>query len=1132
MKKSVSLLLFVLGGALINANAALPPGAEVSPADNLVEENGVMVAKERVKLSVPVPEGTSSIVILGTAGSGLGLTADLTWKNGADSLRLPFRVGNDGGDDQFIGFAGGKRLFIRPNLYYYATAARKSALVYRWADLPAASSTPLKIEIRGGDDNAEVWLNGRVIGDFTGRKGFVSQIDFNLDLGATIKDIVFQQKAPASRYLPLTVENFARPANWEEVMGTMSVPDAMSDAKLSVNPGMNTLDGIPVEVAGRNVNLSHMGFLACPSDDGSSSFWRRSTLDGLPEACIISVPLDTYASAYILCAASEDDESKIPEFTVRLSRNANGRGDALADTRVVLPRDGTETADAKKVGVVDYNGTGGSKKVPLWLVRVPLKSGLIQDVMRENEEDYGYSVPLLNSRYLDIELMEPVDGSEEEAPFPTDPEAVTRRKLLPSGLRTSVHVFGLTLEKSPVELVMRSNVPGFAFYEAENPALKAELNIREAGKYTVEWNFADVDGKIAATGSKEIDAAGAKNEVVEIPLKVGNGWYASQVKLRDASGRDLVDNRGSFVMLPPDTRQAGRESPYGTWWFNWAHGGTLDYVNVGRMFERAGLRHTMLKSDTVMVNSKVTTWCVPWKQPSIENWVGGLEAHIRKHVEATPEVTTVMIHHETDSYDGRFPSELWGEEPPARSEKSQAAWELRMQYLIPGLKMIREEFPQLKIQFGNTGDSCAIVAELFRMGLPKEYVDYIAVEDLGQMIMPERPVTGGVQSAWYLRETARHFGYNDAKITGCYEWIGRMHTKLGLKLQAEYYIRDVLHARAYGFHTIAPGAIHDAGQAYFHSIWGNGAFCYRYPYMYPKPSYAAMATHTRVLDSTKFTRMTPTGSTSLYALEFERNGEWVYALWTPRGERETKMTFPADAEVVVTDLYGREEKLKGATITLTAGTGAKYVTSKAKVVSVESGKSAFPNEPAAPATATLVDSLETEGSFKLDPGLGQQRLRGLNFPHRKAGNFEVRPVVDEEKGNCMELELIPQGTLSWPALQEQVWLKFPYPQPHSAGPYKHVGLWVKGNSSFGEVNIEVIGYGDKHTVLYPDIKGSGFINFDGWTFMRFKLPEGKEWTADIAVDGIFVTTGRQVLYGTEFTPVQNLKLRFKDLTLF
>lgn len=263
------------------------------------------------------------------------------------------------------------------------------------------------------------------------------------------------------------------------------------------------------------------------------------------------------------------------------------------------------------MGTVEYNG----KQVPLWMIRVPLKNGMIQDVLRERESEYGSSTPLPTDRYLDIELMEPIAGADAELPFPTDFDAVRERIFLPQGGTTSMHVFGMTLESSPAELVVRGSGPVYAFYAEEKPSLQAEVIARETGKYQLSWNFADVDGKIIEQGAKEVNGTAGDSQKIEIPLTVGNGWYATQVRLQDAAGRELVDHRGSFVILPPDTRKAGRESPYGTWWFHWAHGGTKDYARVGELMLKAGLRHTMLERDDTMVPWKVTTWCIPWQMP-------------------------------------------------------------------------------------------------------------------------------------------------------------------------------------------------------------------------------------------------------------------------------------------------------------------------------------------------------------------------------------------------------------------------------------------------------------------------------------------------------------------------------------
>src|SRR5690606_19352014 len=107
------------------------------------------------------------------------------------------------------------------------------------------------------------------------------------------------------------------------------------------------------------------------------------------------------------------------------------------------------------------------------------------------------------------------------------------------------------------------------------------------------------------------------------------------------------------------------------------------------------------------------------------------------------------------------------------------------------------------------------------------------------------------------------------------------------------------------------GGINDAGDGYYYSIWGSGGLTNRYPGMEPKPSYAAVATLTQVLDRAKFVRFVSTGSTVTYLQEYRRGNDWVYVAWTPRGERDMTLKFEKSGEYTLIDLYGREKKLKG-----------------------------------------------------------------------------------------------------------------------------------------------------------------------------------------------------------------------------
>lgn len=1067
----------------------------------------VLLLAVQDKPAIPIPPEAEAVVIVVRAGKDkAGAGVDLVWDD-RSSTRIPIKASDDDFvEDCYLQFPWGLRLYTRPNPRFYRFEKKedRDRAVERWRSLPAASQHPVRIEVRRAAGGARVWLDGRFVQELAG-KNRVTEV--RLSSGE-----VRWTKEAAGRYLPIPLEDYARPGNW-------------AGARVTPGAGETLLEGVPFKVASSagSLQVAGLGRMSCPSDDLVSYYWRRCSLDGLPESCIISVPLDTYAFAHVLCAA-EEDPLKVPAFTLRLTRYGGSRGDAMADTVVRLPGTGART-----VGRVE----AGGKTVPLWYVRVPLKSGMIQD-LRCEDDSRRQGVRLGTWRSLDLEVMDPLGGVDEYDAFPP-PMRHVPRDFSPRGPDTSsVHVFAITLEASPASLEVRTGAPAYAFYASDRPTLRAAVKGREAGEYEVDWDFADVEGKVAASGKKSLSLSGEDLEAaVEVPVDVPVGWYAARFRLRRPGGPDLVDYRGSFAMLPPDTRQAGFESPHGTWWFHWAHGGEPDIRRVGPVLQRAGLRHTVLPRElpeSVTSEYKVTAWCVTWKEAKakeLEPWLREHEEHIRETLRLWPSLKSLMVLHEAGAYGAPFPPELWGEKPVAPlAAKDEESWKYRMDRLTAFARMAREKFPALRIQIGNAGDGCALVGEMLRRGWPAELYDDVAVEDLGQTFIPEKPVPGGMQSAWLLRQVARKFGHGHARVTAAYEWVGRRNTALGLGAQAEWYVRDALQARAYGFDKIALGTVFDAGNGYFHTIWGNGGLCFRYPYMQPKPSYVALATLTRVLDGARFERLAPTGSLSLYAPEFRRGDEWVYALWVPRGRREARLRFEGEADLRVTDLYGRERSSRGRDLDLGVSTGAQYVAAKARLSQVTAGKSSFP-EDGDPAGAVVVDRMEDPGAWEFQDLKWLENAKGGNLPHRKQGKVEMRGVEDPEKGKCIELELKPEGALAWELMHEFASIRLKEPKG-SPGTCRSVGVWVKGNSGWGDVLFEVLDASGKGRLLHNDWPGTTSINFDGWRLVRAKLPEGKNWAGPVKLKGLVVTFPRQALYVTEMAPVPDLRVRLKD----
>jgi hypothetical protein len=118
----------------------------------------------------------------------------------------------------------------------------------------------------------------------------------------------------------------------------------------------------------------------------------------------------------------------------------------------------------------------------------------------------------------------------------------------------------------------------------------------------------------------------------------------------------------------------------------------------------------------------------------------------------------------------------------------------------------------------------------------------------------------------------------------------------------------------------------------------------------------------------------------------------------------------------------------------------------------------------------------------------------FDFP-RHVGSVALAVVADAEKRKALQLTLAPQPDVPWP-VSRYVVLRA---KDAKAAPGKptSVGLWVKGNSSWGRVFWELEdAKGEKFTSIgapcggwsVGDWKCKTFINFDGWNYLSVKLP--------------------------------------------
>jgi len=1019
----------------------------------------------------------------------------------------------------------------RPRLSRY-TEAQREDLAKKWETLPPASQRWVPVEVRSLKAGCELWMEGRYCGRIHSENPLV-EVSLKVEAGSGVRGAKVVKRAGTGRFLPLDIRRIARPG-------------VMRDAVVSLGVGLRQVEGVPLLVAGGGQNADvgfakeMQGLRALETNENTS----RTSLDGMSESLHFSVPQAWYHRAWVLCAVDADPKLD-PVLTTRLTRfGISGRGEAIADTTLTLPGNGESAGpELQKVGTVEYGGEGGRKiTAALYLVKVELKAGSILDLLSDTQD--GFAAMKIGP-YLDFEFLGRCGGLEVQ----TD----RRRKPL-STSKSGVHVFGVTLEESPVEMRLKQKQPGNIFHNAEVPETIVSLRAVASGNYTLNREITDVGGVVVGRGETKVQLGerGAETDVT-IPLsQPGLGWYGLRLTVCDAQGQTLLTHRAAFALLGEDTRRAGYESPFGTWWFGGAHYSTRDLNAVGPLMLKAGMRRAPVnwtndsEADLAPWKFSLNQISWPFRRADLENWPAAearAEKVIREKLERFPHCQYIDLFHE--SFENSLPPELYGASYEAKDPvREDQLFELGLK----GARFIRAKFPELKIIAGNHGGSASTIAMLLRRGFPRDLIDYLGTETTGQTISPEKLSIHTTAGIWLLKETARKFGH-EIPLTACYEYTSRAERDLGAQRLAEWYTRDFLFGLAHRFPTISPGGIEDVGACYFDTLYGAAGFCERRPLHYPKPAYVAVATLTKALDRVKLVRQVPTGSSSAHALEFERDGEYVYAVWTPRGHCELEFEFPADTTLRSTSFYGVGNTLQTSAKRLCAdaSTAVTYLTSPLAAVQVRAGKRTFPaNHP--PADTRVVSKMENATAWTLGPAEPK-----LESTERRAGRFTLTGVNDPEKGACLELELRPEGELP-DIVGEYASLRLKEPVSISGEP-DTVGLWVKGDSSWGRVFWELEDAKGESWVSAGGYDGGDWANqssidFDGWCYVSFPLTNlsagshlepgfgAGQWKGNgdgrldypLKLAGLFVETHRRSLNLTEMEAVKR-RIRLKDASV-
>ena len=828
----------------------------------------------------------------------------------------------------------------------------------------------------------------------------------------------------------------------------------------------------------------------------------RTGFDNMPSSCIFAVPKRQWARVKARVRIDPAaPKAFVPVVTARLthfvSSGAGGRNpNAIASATVDLSKDDPRVV--RKGG--DYE------------VTLDFDVASIMDLTSMTDGFTRTELPCLH-----VEFMGP---TWEKSRYYVDAWRSPAEEL-----RSSAILLAAELEESPVRFSVKSDRPFALYYPGETPKAEVEVAPVASGTYRLTATVEDADGAAVERQTAEFAAAGRRT--LAFAAAKTPGFYRVRYAVADAAGRVLQAFDGAaFGLLEPDTREAGYESPYYSWSWSGGHGTCPDFDVWAKSYDFLGVRRMRFGLDRAETNAAMrahgfTTVQFGSMIPPGDKAMPATVREMRRWTEAFPHCKQALVFHESGF--GPWPRELWG----GKTELTPGILQQQSNSVASAVrcaKCWREADPSVRLVIGNTGDSLGVVSALMRGGFPREYADSWGEESVG---LTEPPEMSTALTPWCIRRLAAMYGYPD-RIECPFEWKCRCEKfERSFRGAAAVNMRDALIAHALGYETVPVTLGTEINNSYADTIWCTGVFA-RWPFAYPREEALSVATITLVLDKAKFRRRLETGSLTCYALEFEgKDGKWIYALWTARGE--TGMTpafekllgvFARHPEYEVVSMLGARRTTDAAKVDvsdepcyLVSGTRiASFAADPSRTFRRERPERLARNRPAADLDAAEKVEVVAGEDVRIDPKYDSR-------PYRP-GRFAVRTVTDDEKGPCIEVTHLSQEGCP-EIMQEYALLRLREPQTVE-GRFDTIGVWAKGNSSWGRVSFELTdaegekwyssGIGGVGCATY-DWPAKLAFNYDGWNFLQLPVTPASDernwgpgdnswqWTHDASGNG-------------------------------
>jgi hypothetical protein len=254
-----------------------------------------------------------------------------------------------------------------------------------------------------------------------------------------------------------------------------------------------------------------------------------------------------------------------------------------------------------------------------------------------------------------------------------------------------------------------------------------------------------------------------------------------------------------------------------------------------------------------------------------------------------------------------------------------------------------------------------------------------------------------------------------------------------------------------------------------------------------------------------------TGSPTTYCLAFRRvtDNAMIYALWRVNGMGEATIKV-GGAKPVITDSMGNPTAcpVREGAITVTLSSMPVWLTGAGSLAGVDLAAPRYAEVPAAitrPLAAFTADQWAWDGSEDKAYASNHFAMRRITDPNLKAefgqgeeGHADALAVtLPVEPGNPSSPDYA-KTSRPMATRYGQLRLKKPVTIPGKA---IALGLWIKGNSSWGRVVYQCrdakgelwTSVGTKDDWNCDDTHAWSYVSFEGWRYVRFPLPGSKPW---------------------------------------